>query len=537
MRSIEIPQPEERDWRYRAFEILPGALTWIILLSPAILGAISPKVTAYFVIAYLLLWFIRAIGIDLRSLQGWKLMNEHRNMPWTKLNQDLEDLTVRLKKPAWHTRNLARVEKYILSRMKPSEVLHAVIIAAYNESQDVIEPTVQSLVSTDYDTKKIILYFAYEERGGPDIEQTVQVLVKKYGKHFFYAEAVKHPADIPGEVIGKGGNITYAGRKMLDYIRKEKINPKRVIVTTLDADNRPDKEYFAALTYTFCSTEEPKYASYQPIPMFLNNIWDAPAPMRVIATGNSFWNVVLSMRPHMLRNFSSHAQPLEALIGTDFWSVRTIVEDGHQYWRTFFRYDGKHDVFPIFVPIYQDAVLTDSYKRTLRAQFVQIRRWAWGASDIAYFANQAFFKKNKIPLGRKIARFWRLLEGHVSWSTAPLILLLAALIPFFLNPNSFIANQLPQVASKLQQVAMAGILVTLFLSMRSLPPKPVRYKRRRTLWMLIQWIYLPVTTIVYSAAAAINSQTRLMFGWYLGKFDVTEKAVKSERHDVRTMLE
>ena len=49
------------------------------------------------------------------------------------------------------------------------------------------------------------------------------------------------------------------------------------------------------------------------------------------------------------------------------------------------------------MPIYQDAVLTESYKKTLRMQFKQIHRWAWGASDIAYFANQAFFKINAIP--------------------------------------------------------------------------------------------------------------------------------------------
>jgi cellulose synthase/poly-beta-1,6-N-acetylglucosamine synthase-like glycosyltransferase len=537
MRSIEIPQPKDRDWRYRAFEILPGALTWIILSLPAVIGAISPKVAAYFIVAYLLLWFVRAIGLDIRSLQGWRQLNQHRNMPWEKLNDDLEQLHVKTPKaPGWHHRNLARVEKYMSHyRIKPSEVIHVVIVAAYNESREVLEPTIQSLKSTSYDTKKIILLIAYEERGGKEIERTATDLAKEYGHYFYYSEAIQHPKNIPGEVIGKGGNITFAGRKLQKYIEQEKIDVKRVLVTTLDADNRPDKHYFSALTYTFCSTEEPKYVSYQPIPMFLNNIWDAPAPMRVIATGNSFWNIVLSTRPHMLRNFSSHAQPLEALLETDFWSVRTIVEDGHQYWRTFFRFDGKHEVYPIFVPIYQDAVLTDSYKRTLKAQFIQIRRWAWGASDIAYFANQGFLRKNKIPKGRLVAKFLRLLEGHVSWSTAPLILLLAALVPFFLNPDSYIANQLPQVASHLQQIATAGILVSLFLSMKTLPPKPERYKKRRTFWMVIQWAYLPITGIVYNSAAAIYSQTRLMFGWYLGTFDVTEKAVKSERADVRTM--
>jgi hypothetical protein len=237
----------------------------------------------------------------------------------------------------------------------------------------------------------------------------------------------------------------------------------------------------------------------------------------------------------MLRNFSSHAQPMAALIDTDFWSVRTIVEDGHQYWRTWFRYDGKHEVYPIYVPIYQDAVLTDSYRRTLKMQFIQVRRWAWGASDIAYFANQAFFKINNIPMHKKIAKGWRLLEGHLSWSTAPLLLLLAAYPPFLFHTSSYLGNQLPQVASRLQQIAMVGILVSLYLSMRSLPPKPLRYKRRRNLWMILQWIYLIPTTLIYSAGAAIYSQTRLALGKYLG-FVVTEKTTKSERVQVEELL-
>ena len=541
MRSIEIPQPEDRDFKYRLLEILPGFLTYLILFLPVFLAYFSPKAAAYFIVAYLLLWFIRAIGIDLRSIQGWRALNEHKKLPWNELNQDLEKLEINTPKaPKWHARNLARVEQYIgVNRTKPSQVYHAVIIAFWNESRDVLEPTVQSVLETEYDHKKIILFLAYEQRGGQEIKDTADYLVKKYGKKFYHAEAVMHPWPMTGEVIGKGGNVTFAGRRLQRYLEEAKIDPLHVLVTTLDSDNRPDKKYFGALTYTYCSTEEPRNASYQPVTMYLNNIWDAPAPMRVIATGNSFWNVQLSMRPHMLRNFSAHAQPMAALIDTDFWSVRTIVEDGHQYWRTWFRYDGNHEVYPIFVPIYQDAVLTDKYTRTLKMQFVQVRRWAWGCSDIPYFINQAFFKINKIPLHKKIAKGWRLLEGHLSWSTSPLLLLLAAYPLFFFHTSSqpfgYLANELPQVASGLQRVAMVGIALSFYLSMRSLPPKPLRYKRRRNLWMILQWIYLIPTTLIYSAGAAIYSQTRLMFGKYLG-FIVTEKATKSERVQVGELL-
>src|SRR3989344_2930777 len=400
VRSIEIPQPGERDFKYRLFEILPAALSWLILALPAILAIINPKAAAYFIIAFILVWFARAMGLNARLLQGHRLIERHKKLPWKKLNEDLEILEPHCPEaPAWHARNLDRVREHILhTRIKPSQVYHVLIVAAYNESRDVLEPTIQAIAGSEFDLKKVMLISAYEQRGGLDIAKTVRDLVAKYNKHFYHTEAIRHPQNIPGEEIGKGGNITFAGRVLQKFIEGKKIDPLHVLVTTLDSDNRPHPQYLGALTYTYCSTEEPLYASYQPIPMFLNNIWDAPAPMRVIATGNSLWNLVLSLRPHLLRNFSSHAQPMAALIDTDFWSTRTIVEDGHQFWRTWFRYDGKHNVYPVFVPIYQDAVLASTYRKTIKAQFKQVQRWAYGASDVAYVANLAFLRPNPVPL-------------------------------------------------------------------------------------------------------------------------------------------
>lgn len=43
--------------------------------------------------------------------------------------------------------------------------------------------------------------------------------------------------------------------------------------------------------------------------------------------------------------------------------------------------------------------------------------------------------------------------------------------------------------------------------------------------MVLQWVYLPVTTILYNSMSAFYSQTRLMFGLYYDKFDFTEKGV------------
>ena len=419
--------------------------------------------------------------------------------------------------------------KYISAEedfLKPSEVINTVIVAAYNEPYEVIQPTIESLVDVDYPKENLMIFFAYEERGGEGIETTAKRLQAEFSDSFKAFEIVKHPKDLPNEVIGKGGNITFAGKELKKYCQKHKIPFENVLVTTLDCDNKPHEKYFSNATYEFIVRSDRKHFSYQPISLFLNNIWDAPAPMRVLATGNSFWNLVISMRPHRLRNFASHSQPLDALVEMDFWSVRTIVEDGHQFWRSYFHFDGNYSVVPIMIPIYQDAVLSETLSKTLKAQFVQLRRWMYGASDVPYVAKNIFSKNRTVPFWDGFAKFYVLLEGHVSAVYQSPLAAFGGWIPLLLNNHSsrsFVAHQLPTTVSAIQQVAAIGLFITVFVSLKMLPPKPARYKKRRTIFMILQWFLMPVTSICYGSAAAAYSQTRLAFGKYLDKFDVTQK--------------
>lgn len=535
MKSIEIPLASNRDFVYRIFEIVPGLLSWSVLLLPVLLSLLNPTWAAYFVIAYLLMWFIKSIALNIRVLQGYRTLNQNMSYDWCKLLQELDKPKIAFDhyeegiSPKWHYKNLLHQTAKRDNVVDLDNIYQIVIIAVYNETLDVVEPTLQSVLKSSFDTKKIIVIIAYEQRGGATVAKEMTDLAIKYNHEFYSVNAVMHPKDLPNEVIGKGGNITYSGRWATEYINKQNIYAKNCIVTTLDSDNRPHPEYFSAVAYAFMACPDPLHASFQPVSMYTNNIWDVPAPMRVVATGNSFWNIALALRPHMIRNFASHSQSLAALQQTDYWSVRTIVEDGHQFWRSYFSFDGNYEVYPIMVPIYQDAVLSHTYVKTLRAQFIQVRRWAWGASDIAYVLNTGWRKKNKVPKIDLLFKTGRLVEGHVSWATASLILLLAAFAPLYLAPQaseSIVANQLPIIASRIQTLAMVGLFVSIYLSIRLLPPKPPKYKTRHRIYMLLQWVYVPITAIVYSSMAALNSQTRLMFGKYLGKFDVTEKVVK-----------
>jgi cellulose synthase/poly-beta-1,6-N-acetylglucosamine synthase-like glycosyltransferase len=542
MTDIEIPLGK-RTKAYRFFEMVPAIVSYGAIILLVVLSLINPLLATIYLLAVIITTLVKAVGIAYHTTMGRNNLEKAQRVDWHNRLHQLEEparYAEQLKNEhshafqhRLHIANLEDIAAHQDSYPKPSQLYNAVIIAAYNESFDVLQPTLQSLVDTTFDKDHMIVVLTYEERGGEAIAETAKRIKELYSDTFKALHVIRHPKDVPGEVVGKGSNITYAGKFLRDWLKEQRIAYSDVVVTTLDSDNRPHRTYFDYLLYEYIVHPDRKQLSYQPICLFINNIWDVPAPMRVVATGNSFWNVISSMRPHTLRNFASHSQPMDALVEMDFWSTRTIVEDGHQYWRSYFHFDGNYSVVPLFVPISQDAVLSSTYLKTLKAQFIQLRRWAYGASDVPYVATRLFRKDRTVPLGGGLARLIRLLDSHVTLASVAILIAVGGWVPLLINPeasHSIAAHQLPEVISRVQQFALIGLFITIFFAFKMLPPRPARYKRRRNIWMVAQWVLMPVTAVVYSSASSFTAQTALLIGKYFDKFDVTEKATVADKN-------
>lgn len=536
MLDIEIPLKQDRGPVYRFFEMLPGLSSLLIFLTPIGLSLVNPVLAAYYLIVYILIWVFKTLAMSRRVIQGYGNLKQAGQLDWVQMADELNNPKETLAKNPkainrmhkFHLKNLANCVSRPID-IDRSEIIHAVMIATWNEPPEIIEPTIDSVVAcAGVNNKNTIFFLAYEDRAGEVKKKQSIDAVKKYKKYFRYAEAVKHTLS-GDELPGKGANASYCGPKIAQWAKKNGIDSSRVLVTVLDSDNRPDKNYFSSLSYTYMIAPDRKHKSYQPVALYINNIWDVPTIMRLSAVANTYFHTANSMRPHALRNFSAHAQSLDALIDTNYWSVRTIVEDGHQFWRTYFRYDGCHEVLPLYTPIYQDAVYVGTYWKSLVAQFKQIRRWTYGASDVAYVASKALKGKKRLPRWDVLFKFGRLLEAHVGWATSTPLFLLSGWIPLFVASNSresIVAQQLPIIIGRINTFAMLLLLITVYISFATLPPKPKEYSILRYGHFIWQWALLPVAGIVFNSFAAISSQTRLIFGRYHESFDLTEKAVK-----------
>ena len=538
-RNLEIPQGK-RTGEYRFFEILPGAISYGAIILLFLLSWLDPVLGAIYLFILITSTLVKAVGTAFRTAQGYEVMKRAARVDFRKRMEDLaephaayeriHDDTNRSYHFDEHVENLKFMAAMPDEYPNPEKIYHAVIVAAYDEPIEVLRPSIEAISESTFPNERIVVALAYEERGGEVMEATAKELYKQYKDTFKKFMLVKHPDNLPGEIIGKGPNLTYAGAFVADYFRSQKIAFSNVIVTSLDSDNRMHEKYLDAVAYEFVTHPNRQRLSYQPVSLFMNNIWDAPAPTRVIALSNSFFNVISTMRPHLLKNFASHSQPLQALEAMGFWSKRTIVEDGHQYWRRLFFFGGDYAVLPIRIPIYQDAVIGETFWQTVKAQFVQVRRWYYGASDVAYVGVRLFTKKSErpVPFWQLLPKFWRLLDGHVTLAILAPIVAFGGWIPMIMNTSAhtMVGYNLPNIVSVVETFALVGLLVSILVSFKMLPKRPAKYKKIKNFAMVLQWVLMPVTSILYQSVAAFYAQTRLMLGKYMEKFDVTKKVIK-----------
>jgi hypothetical protein len=152
-----------------------------------------------------------------------------------------------------------------------------------------------------------------------------------------------------------------------------------------------------------------------------------------------------------------------------------------------------------------------------------MRRWAWGVEHLPYMVEQ-FRRHPKISKRLKVKYVFNHIEGMYTWASAPLMIFILGWLPLHLasSESNALVQAAPFTLEWLMRLAMIGVFVSGTLSLTLLPPRPASIKRRTWLVMIGQWVLLPVTFILFGALPAIDAQTRLMLGKYLG-FNVTEK--------------
>jgi hypothetical protein len=273
-------------------------------------------------------------------------------------------------------------------------------------------------------------------------------------------------------------------------------------------------------------TADRNRSSYQPIPVYHNNIWEAPSFARIMEIGTSFFQMIEATNPRKLVTFSSHSMSFAALVEIGYWPLDMISDDSAIFWKALIHYDGHYRFVPMYTTVSMDIATGEGWRQTLVNIYKQKRRWAWGVENFSLVA-RAFLKRSKIPLGQRIVYLSKLLDTFVSWATWSFLLTFISWLPAIFASREFTTSTVyylvPRIKGTIFGLASLGVIVCMVLSHSLLP----REEGRRHLWRrfvhVFEWIFMPVFILTLSAIPAIDAQTRLMLGRYM-EFQVTEKS-------------
>ncbi|MFH1182787.1 MAG: glycosyltransferase family 2 protein [Candidatus Moraniibacteriota bacterium] len=493
----------------RIGEILPGGLCWGILLIGILLSFFAPIAAAIFIIFYDLFWLTRVLILSVLTIIAYARLRRNQKIDWLR----------RCKKLG---------EKWGLTCNK---VYHLVVIPYVNEGVEIIEPTIKSILEANYPAKRMIISMSCEKRAGEEAWNNQEILKVKYGKHFAGFLTGIHPDNLPGEMKAKSGNANWALKNALKFLEENKIEPIQVVVSNFDCDTRAHEQYFASVTYHYVNNPDRTRCSYQPLPMFNNNIWDTNLVVRIVSLGTSFWHMIESVRHERLVTFSSHSMSLVALLDVGLWQSDIISEDSAIFWQCYCRYDGKYYTIPLFLPVSMDATLADTTWKTMVNQYKQLRRWAYGIESFPRLLRVFTNPESNIPRFSRWSIAFTMLEGRISWGTTSFLLLFMGWLPLMVGGAQFnemvLAHNLPLITQLLMRLAMVGIICSGILSFFIVPRRPKRYSWWKNLSFGIQSFFIPVVALLMSAPPAMDAMTRLMLGKYFGSFWVSEKKKKN----------
>ncbi|MDO8463445.1 MAG: glycosyltransferase family 2 protein [bacterium] len=483
--------------------MIPGIVLWVALLSSVILSFVRPMWVIVFMICFSFYWLLRVLYFIVYLVASWGRFRRDVLRDWTAMLEC--DFPER-----WRT------------------IHHLVFLPTSTESVEVMRQTFLGFARAYLPPGRMTIVLTGEARAGAAaFLERARFITQEFSETFDILVIV-HPEGLPDEIAGKGSNLHYAGGEAVRHLAARGISVDDVVVSAFDVDTVVHPQYFSCLTWTFLHHPNRYRTSYQPVALYNNNMWESPSFMRVAAFGTTFWLLTELMRPDRLFTFSSHSMSLRALIEVGFWEKDIVTEDSRIFLQGFIAYDGDYTVTPLFVPVSMYTAKAGSFLESVVNLYKQQRRWMWGVEHFPYMVWHFFFGSGTaIPLWKKLKYLWNLGEGMFSMATAPMLLFIFSRLPLAIlrsgsGASSVLAQTAPHVLEWLLGIAMIGILASAGFALTLIPQRPRGMHPASFAIHIFQWLLLPITLVLFGALPAIEAQTRLMIGKYLG-FYVAKK--------------
>lgn len=490
----------------RVLGLIPGLLTWTILLAPIWLGIVYPQAIIYMLAFITLYWCYMAFKNSMGIILGYPKYQEEIKADWLgKISElDYENLPDRETLPD-----------------SVEQIIHFVVIPVVNESEEILRGPIEALYNQDFPTEQVCLVYSIEEKYGEEVEKSIKNILGDREKEFFRVFIFRHPAGIEGEAKGSGGgNRKWGASHAVEELRKEGVDFKNYIFSNLDADHVLHPKFLSRITYAYL-IEADRYNKFftTSVHLFNNNHWQVSAMARIEA--NLVTLGTLSQRSFMWSKnsittdtFACFSAALQTLIDVDYWDVASGVDDTTFYWRAFFKRDGYFRAVKHYIPYSADAVEGESFYRAHKSLYKQLLRWGWGVIEIP-IAVKGFLKSKKVDISLKLMWIYHFLKFRIVMRTMVFLITFGFGILTLVNPNvkqSSFAYQLPNIMSLILTSTLIFLIPATYYRYKLAPEVPKNWSLLKKFAVFMESFLIMINLLTFSFFPELEAQTRLMFG-------------------------
>ena len=518
----------------RALEILPGLTSWSLLLGMIAAACWKPVLACVLMVAFYVYWLLRLSYTSFFTWVAYLRLSIEQGTDWMQRIRRVEALSNGVARSpvgrrSWRAYISNRIHQRELTALRhidalpPSahQIYHVVLFPILREPKAIVKRTLDGLLRNTFPADQLLVILALEERAPDSVQEGIRELQRAYQGRFLDFVVVVHPDGLPGEACVKGANATFAAKEAARLLQARGIPFEHVVASCFDADTVVSPDYFACLTYYFMVSPDRTRVSFQPVPVYHNNFWEAPGFARVLETCSSFFQLFEATNPDKLVTFSSHSMSFKALVEVGFWPVDMISDDSAIFWKAFIHFDGRYRVIPLYVTVSMDIATGESWWQTLLRVYRQKRRWAWGVENFA-IAVRAFLSDTTISWYDRFRYGFKLFETHVSWATWAFLLVIYSWFSLICSGHALLNAVFYLKTSHITALIFTGaflVLCTMIaLSLALLPPHRSRSPFLDKLLHGLEWLSVPFIGIFLSALPALEAQTRLMLGDYLERW-------------------
>jgi cellulose synthase/poly-beta-1,6-N-acetylglucosamine synthase-like glycosyltransferase len=302
-----------------------------------------------------------------------------------------------------------------------------------------------------------------------------------------------------------------------------------LLITVCDADSRLDRQYLAALGHQLLSHRDGQLHIYQPAILFYANHARLPLPLRAVSSVFSLYSLARLEASHRLIPQSTYSLTWLVARRVSFWDVDVVPEDSHMFFKVWLHFGRAVRTRAIHLPVYADAAEGTNCWRSAANTYRQIRRWAWGVSDVPYLALHTL-RARHIPWHMRVSRVGWYVEEHLVWPSHWFLLTLGGLLPPLINPE-YARTELGLWQAAMFSTLLGLCLPSLVLAMFVDVLLKWRSDGERDLLGLLSgmssFALLPLTGLALVALPALDAHTRLLFGHSLA-YQVTEKVPRAQ---------